>query len=106
VAADGNLSAAIDALAQYRDEGIVLQAAVDLLRERPAAIDRILSRMDAASPNGAAAGFLALREDMAHTRVQLDVAIDFLDKAVEELGGTPPYDQKARELHVLAEEAP
>jgi hypothetical protein len=103
MADDERLNAALDTLAQYRDEGIVLTSALEHLRSRPAALDRALARLDPAEPDALADGFTALRQDLAHTRELLDVAIDFLDKAIEELGHTPPYRDRA-EQRLVAEE--
>ena len=100
------VDAALDTLAQYREEGVVLQSAIDDLRAQPAALDRLIERLDPSRPDALIEGFVALRQHFAHTRAQIDIAIDFLDKAVEELGGTPPYDGKAGDLRVLAEEGP
>ena len=100
------IDAALDTLAQYREEGVVLQSALDDLRTQPAALERLVARLDPTSPAALAQGFVALRQHLAHTRAGLDVAIDFLDKAVEELGGTPPYDGKAADHRSLAEEGP
>jgi hypothetical protein len=100
------IDAALDALAQYREEGVVLQSALDELRAQPAALERLVGQLDPADPDALARGFAALRQHFAHTRTQLDVAIDFLDKAVEELGGTPPYQGKAGDHRTLAEEGP
>src|SRR5919204_1997281 len=95
MATSTKVDAALDTLAQYREEGVVLQSALDDLRAQPAALDRLTARLDPSQPDALADGFVALRQHFAHTRAQIDVAIDFLDKAVEELGGTPPYDGKA-----------
>src|SRR4051812_26061965 len=100
------IDAALDTLAQYREEGVVLQSALGDLRGQPAALDRLIGRLDTSSPDALAEGFVALRQHLAHTRAELDFAIDFLDKAVEELGGTPPYDGKQGEHRQLAEEGP
>ncbi|HEY3108051.1 MAG TPA: hypothetical protein VGL23_04820 [Chloroflexota bacterium] len=100
------VDAALDALAQYREEGVVLQSALDDLRAQPAALDRLIGRLDSSRPDALVDGFVALRQHFAHTRAQIDVAIDFLDKAVEELGGSPPYDGKAADHRELAEEGP
>ena len=100
------IDAALDTLAQYREEGVVLQSALDDLRAQPAALDRLIERLDPSSPDALADGFVALRQHLAHTRAELDFAIDFLDKAVEELGGTPPYQEKAADQRSLAEESP
>jgi hypothetical protein len=106
VATSTKVDAALDTLAQYREEGVVLQSALDNLRAQPADLDRLTEGLDPSAPSALADGFVALRQHLAHTRTQIDVAIDFLDKAVEELGGTPPYDAKAGEQHGLAEEGP
>jgi hypothetical protein len=100
------VEAALDTLAQYREEGVVLQSALDDLRGQPAALDRLIAQLNPAEPSALAEGFVALRQHFAHTRAQIDIAIDFLDKAVEELGGTPPYDEKADGHRALAEEGP
>jgi hypothetical protein len=100
------VDAALDTLAQYREEGVILQSALDDLRAQPAALDRLIARLDSSRPDALVDGFVALRQHFAHTRAQIDVAIDFLDKAVEELGGTPPYDGKAGDHRELAEEGP
>ena len=82
--------------------------AVDRLTEiaLAAALERLIGRLDPSSPDALANGFVALRQHLAHTRAELDIAIDFLDKAVEELGGTPPYQGKAADQRALAEEGP
>ena len=98
------LSAALDTLAQYRAEGVVLETAIDDLTAQPGKIDAALGRLDASNPDRLARGLVALREQLAHTRANLDFAIDFLDKAVEELGGQPPYDGKDADHRSLAEE--
>jgi hypothetical protein len=103
---DSKLTAALDTLAQYREEGVVLVSAIEDLRSQPAALEALLGRLDTSSPRPLAKGFVELRERFAHTRQLLDVAIDFLDKAVEELGETPPYDGKVGDMRVLAEERP
>jgi hypothetical protein len=100
------LSAALDTLAQYRAEGVVLEAAIDDLTAQPGKLDAALGRLDASSPKRLAGGLVGLREQFAHTRANLDFAIDFLDKAVEELGGQPPYDGKDVDHRMLAEEKP
>ena len=104
--ADDKLEAALDTLAQYREEGVVLRTALDDLRGQPIALDKLIAALDPSRPDALAEGFVALRERFEHTRQLLDVAIDFLDKATEELGGTPPYDGKAADMRVLAEEHP
>jgi hypothetical protein len=101
---DTKLAAALDALAQYRDEGVVLQAAIEDLEGQPAALGSLLSSMDTSTPAGLAQGFGELRERFTHTRQLLDVAIDFLDKAIEEVGGTPPYFERREHARLVAEE--
>jgi hypothetical protein len=98
------LSAALDTLAQYRAEGVVLETAADDLREWPTKLDQALAGLDPSNPDRLARGLVALREQFAHTRANLDFAVDFLDKAVEELGGQPPYDGKEADHRSLAEE--
>ena len=98
------LSAALDTLAQYRAEGVVLETAADDLREWSRRLDQALAGLDPSNPDRLSRGLVALREQFAHTRANLDFAIDFLDKAVEELGGTPPYDGKDADHRALAEE--
>jgi hypothetical protein len=100
------IDAALDTLAQYREEGVVLQSAVESLRVQPTEIERLIGRLDPSTPSGLAEGFVELRQHFVHVRTQLDVAIDFLDKAVEELGGAPPYDGKAGDHREVAEEGP
>ena len=100
------IDAALDTLAQYREEGVVLQSALESLRAQPGALEQLIGQLDPSSPDSLAEGFVALRQHFAHTRAELDFAIDFLDKAVEELGGTPPYDGKQGEHRTLAEEGP
>src|SRR5688572_23173072 len=99
-------NAALDALAQYRDEGVVLTAALDRLRAQPDALAGLLAGLDPSDPNRLAAGFLALREHLVGVRQSLDPAVDFLDKAIEELGHTPPYKEKDGSLREVAEEGP
>ena len=98
------VSAALDTLAQYRAEGVVLETALEDLQAQPQKIDQALGALDPSNPDRLAGGLIALREQFAHTRANLDFAIDFLDKAVEELGGTPPYDGKDADHRMLAEE--
>jgi len=98
------LSAALDTLAQYRAEGVVLETAADDLRDWPRKLDQAVGGLDPSNPDRLAEGLVALREQFAHTRANLDFAIDFLDKAVEELGGQPPYDGKEDDHRMLAEE--
>ena len=95
-------NAALDTLAQYRDEGVVLTAAIERLRGEPATLNELLGGLDPSDPNRLAAGFVALREHLTTVRHAIDPAVDFLDKAIEELGHRPPYDQK--ELREVAEE--
>lgn len=99
-----NLNAALDTLAQYRAEGVVLEAALDDLQAQPQKLDQALAGLDPSNPDRLAKGLVGLREQFAHTRANLDFAIDFLDKAVEELGGTPPYEGKDADQRMLAEE--
>lgn len=101
--ADTKLAAALDALAQYREEGVVLQAAIEDLRKQPEAVDALLSSFDPMAPEPLAQAFGELRERFTHTRQLLDVAIDFLDKAIEEVGGTPPFERREH-ARLLAEE--
>lgn len=100
------LTAALDTLAQYRAEGIVLETAFEDLQMQPRKLEHALTMLDPASPDKLAKGLAALREQLAHTRANLDFAIDFLDKAVEELGGQPAYDGKDVDHRMLAEEKP
>jgi hypothetical protein len=99
-------NAALEALGQYRDEGVVLTAAIEKLRAQPQALDALLRSIDPSDPNRLAAGFLALREHFVATRQAMDPAVDFLDKAIEELGHRPPYAEKASAQRELAEEGP
>jgi hypothetical protein len=105
MASDVKLNAALDTLQQYREEGVVLTEAVEHLRAQPELLAAALRALDPSDPDRLAQGFIDLRQRFAHTRQLLDVAVDFLDKAVEELGHTPPYREKAEALHV-AEEQP
>ena len=99
-------NAALDALAQYRDEGVVLTAALEKLRAQPEALAGLLGALAPTDPDRLAAGFLALREHLVATRQAIDPAVDFLDKAVEELGHRPPYAEKTGAQRELAEEGP
>ena len=99
-------NAALEALAQYRDEGVVLTAAIEKLRTQPDALAGLLVRLEPTDPDRLAAGFLALREHFVATRQALDPAVDFLDKAIEELGHRPPYAEKDPAQRELAEEGP
>ena len=69
------VDAALDTLAQYREEGVVLQSALDDLRAQPAALDRLIARLDSSRPDALVEGFVALRQHFAHTRAQIDVAV-------------------------------
>ncbi|HEV8635308.1 MAG TPA: hypothetical protein VG370_13845 [Chloroflexota bacterium] len=106
MATDAKLTAALDTLRQYREEGVVLTSAVEHLRAQPELLAAALRALDPSDPDRLAQGFVDLRQRFAHTRQLLDVAVDFLDKAVEELGHTPPYRGKAEALRVVAEEQP
>jgi hypothetical protein len=99
-------NAALETLAQYRDEGVVLTAVLERLRAQPDALAGLLPGLDPSDPDRLAAGFLALREHLVGIRQALDPAVDFLDKAIEELGHTPPYESKDGALREVAEEGP
>jgi hypothetical protein len=106
MATDVKLTAALDTLEQYREEGVVLTEALEHLRAQPELLASALRALDPSHPDRLAQGFVDLRQQLAHTRQLLDVAVDFLDKAVEELGHTPPYRAKADGMRVVAEEQP
>jgi hypothetical protein len=106
MATDAKLTAALDTLRQYREEGVVLTEALDHLRSQPELLAAALRALDPSHPDRLAQGFVDLRQQLVHTRQLLDVAVDFLDKAVEELGHTPPYRGKADQLRAVAEEEP
>jgi hypothetical protein len=99
-------NAALEVLEQYREEGVVLTNAIEKLRAQPDALAGLLGHLDATDPNRLAAGFVALREHIVATRQAMDPAVDFLDKAIEELGHRPPYAEKSGAQRELAEEGP
>ena len=106
---EGNLSKALDALDEYRAEGVVLETAVQDLVAQPAKLEALLAPLDGgADPARLRDVFLALERHFQHTRGLLDVAIDFLAEAAQKSGKPTSQTDPAHDpgISLAAEEDP